>query len=104
MAERSSARSLFSAVLLVGTAFGLYNVYGDNADVKAAAQKMACGERPCTASQTRESRSPIAQSFTYQIELTEKGKPRRSASVDVECRRAYYLVGEMSCVSQGGLP
>jgi hypothetical protein len=104
MADRSIVRSLSSVLLLGGTALGLYNVYSDNAELKAQAQKVACADRPCNATITRESRSPLAQNFTYQTELTEKGKTRRGASVDVECKRAYYLLGEYSCVGQGVLP
>jgi hypothetical protein len=105
MAEGSGAiRRIGSVLLLVGTGLGLYNVYTDNTAVRALAEKTACGDRPCTAKVTRESRSPLSQSFTYQTELTEKGKPVRGASVDVECKRAYYLVGEYACVGQGVLP
>ncbi len=101
---RGLLRSLSSVLLLGGTALGLYNVYADNADVKALAQKVACGERPCTAKVTRESRSPLAQEFTFQTELVERGKPKRGASVDVTCKRALYLLGEYSCTGQGVLP
>jgi hypothetical protein len=97
-------RRVGSVLLITGTILGLYNVYADNAEVQALAERKACGERPCTARITRESRSPISQNFTYQVELTEKGKPRRQASVDVECQRAYYLFGEYSCTAQGVLP
>ena len=102
MAERSFVRSLSSVLLLGGTGLGLYNVYADNTELKAQAEKVACGDRPCKASITRESRSPLSQTFTYQTELS--GKSRRSASVDVECKRAYILLGEYSCVGQGVLP
>jgi hypothetical protein len=105
MAEgRGVIRSLSSVLLLGGTALGLYNVYADNAEVLALAEKTACGDRPCTAKTTRESRSPLSQSFTFQTELTEKGKTHRGASVDVECKRAFYLLGAYSCVAQGVLP
>lgn len=104
MAERSIVRNMTSALLLGGTALGLYNVYADNTAVRALAEKTACGERPCTARVTRESRSPLSQSFTYQVELAAKGKPQRSASVDVECKRTYYLLGAYACVGQGVLP
>lgn len=104
MAERSIVRSFTSVLLLGGTALGLYNVYFDNTEVKAQAQRTACGDRQCTARIMRESRSPLAQNFTYQVELQEKGKARREASVDVECKRAYYLLGEYACVGQGVLP
>jgi hypothetical protein len=70
--------------------------------VRALAEKTACGERPCKATVTRESRSPIGQSFTFHTELEDKS--RRSASVDVECKRAFFLVGEHHCVASGALP
>ncbi|MGC4091400.1 MAG: hypothetical protein QM756_26680 [Polyangiaceae bacterium] len=105
MAEsRGPLRNLFTVLLFGGTALGLYNVYSDNADVRALGEKKACGERPCKATVTRESRSPISQSFTYQTQLVEKGKPGRSASVDVECQRGYFLLGEYNCTAQGVLP
>lgn len=104
MAERSLGRTLLSVALLIATALGLFNVYSDNADVKALAEKAACNDRPCAAHQTRETRSPIGQSFTYQIALTEKSKSERRASVDVECRRSLYLLGEYSCSAQGSPP
>jgi hypothetical protein len=97
-------RRLGSVLLIAGTVLGLYNVYADNTEVRVLAERTACGERDCTARVTRESRSPISQSFTYQTELTEKGRPRRQASVDVECQRAYYLLGEYSCKAQGVIP
>ena len=101
---RGFVRSTASVLLLLGTGLGLYNVYGDNAAVHALAEKTACSDRPCTAKVTRESRSPIAQSFTYQIELTGSGKAKRSASVDVECKRAAVLLGDYACMAQGALP
>ena len=105
MAEsRGVVRNVISLLLFAGTALGLYNVYSDNADVRALAEKAACGDRPCKAAITRESRSPISQSFTYRTELLEKGKAGRSASVDVECPRAFFLVGEYHCTAQGVLP
>lgn len=105
MAEsRGALRNAFSVLLFAGTALGLYNVYSDNTDVRALGEKAACGERPCKATVTRESRSPVSQSFTYQTELTEKGKPQRGASVDVTCQRAFYLVGEYRCTAEGVLP
>jgi hypothetical protein len=64
----------------------------------------ACRERSCTSTFTRESRSPIAQQFTIQTRLIEKGKTDRSASVDVECKREYRLLGSYTCNAQGALP
>lgn len=105
MAEsRGALRNAFSVLLFAGTALGLYNVYGDDTAVRALAEKSACAGRPCKATVTRESRSPITQSFTYQTELTEKGKQHRGASVDVTCQREFFLVGEYHCTAQGALP
>lgn len=102
--SRGAVRNLISLLLFAATALGLYNVYSDNADVRALGEKAACGERACKATITRESRSPISQTFTYRTELVENGKPGRSASVDVECQRAFFLVGEYHCSAQGVLP
>lgn len=102
------SRGVFSRVLslllLAATALGLYNVYSDNKDVVALAERSACGERDCSTKVTRESRTPISQSFTFQTRLVQKGRIERNASVDVECRRAFFLLGEYSCVAQGVLP
>ena len=102
--SRGIARSFTSILLLGGTALGLYNVYSDNDELKLLAERTACGGRECSSKITRESRSPLSQSFTFQTELVEKGKSRRRASVDVECKRALYLLGEYACVAQGALP
>jgi hypothetical protein len=102
--SKSLFRSTLSVALLGGTALGLYNVYSDNTDVKSQAERAACRERSCTSTFTRESRSPIAQSFTIQTRLIEKGKSDRNASVDVECKREYLLLGSYTCTAQGALP
>ena len=97
-------RNAISLTLLGATALGLFNVYADNSQVKALAERSACADRPCTSNFTRESRTPIAQSFTVQTRLVQKGKTDRSASVDVECKREYLLIGGYTCVAQGTLP
>jgi hypothetical protein len=102
--SRGGLRNLISLLLLGGTALGLFNVYSDNTEVKALAERAACAERPCSAIFTRESRSPISQSFTVQTRLVEKGKVDRGASVDVECKREYLLLGGYTCTAQGTLP
>jgi hypothetical protein len=105
MAESRGALSrIFSIVLLTATGLGLYNVYSDNDDVRAMAERAACGDRACTAKITRESRSPISQSFTFQTRLIEKKKNEREASVDVECQRSMYLIGEYRCSAPMALP
>jgi len=105
MAESRSVFSrLLSILLLTGTALGLYNVYSDNTDVRAMAERAACADSPCAAKIMRESRSPLSQSFTFQTRLEEPRKPTREASVDVECRRAMYLFGEYRCSAPNALP
>lgn len=105
MAERSGlSRALIAAVCLGVTALGLANTYGDNAEVVALAQHSACGSSTCSYETLRQERSPLAQSFTFQVRLTEKGR-ERAATADVECRRAYVIVGEYTCrVTSGGVP
>jgi hypothetical protein len=105
MAERSGvARALVVAVCLGVTALGLANTYGDNADVVALAERTACGAGHCSYEKLREERSPLAQSFTFHVRLTQKGR-ERAATADVECRRAYLLAGEYACrLTSGGVP
>ena len=104
MAAKSVVRPLFAAVCLVGTALGLNNTYGDDTEVKALAEKAACGSARCSVKILHESRSAFKQAFGYQTSLIEKGKTDRSASVDVDCQRALYLVGEYQCaIVSGGL-
>lgn len=97
--SRGPLRSLFSLLLLGATALGLYNVYADNADVRALAERTACGARDCSTKVTREARSPLGQSFTFQTRLVQRGKSQESATADVECRRQYYLLGEYQCTT-----
>ncbi|HEX2674778.1 MAG TPA: hypothetical protein VHM25_28075 [Polyangiaceae bacterium] len=105
MEARSIVRPLFAVLCLAATALGLNNTYGDNADVKALAEKTACGTAPCVVKTLNEHRSAFAQTFGYQTALVEKGKSTQGATVDVECARTYALVGEYEChVKSGGLP
>jgi hypothetical protein len=105
MAERGGLlRPIVMALCLGVTALGLANTYGDNADVIAKAQRAACGGGTCSYEKLREERSPLSQSFTFQVKLTERGK-ERGATADVECRRAYALLGDYSCkLTSGGVP
>ena len=102
---RSIVRPLFAVVCLTATALGLNNTYGDASEVKALAEKTACGQAPCVVKTLSEQRSAFKQVFGYQTALVEKGKSTNSASVDIECARAYVLLGEYQCsVKSGGLP
>jgi hypothetical protein len=80
---------LLSASLLVATLLALYNVYGDNTELLARAEQLACGTR-CVRL-LRAQRTPIEQSFTFQTSL----QPART--LEVHCRRALYLVGDYAC-------
>ena len=105
MAERSAAtRAIVMGVCLGITALGLRNVYGDNADVIALAQRTACGSNECSYNTLRQERSPLSQSFTFQVKTVEKGR-ERGATADVECKRPYVLLGDYACTkTSGGLP
>ncbi len=105
MAAKRIFRPLFALVCLAATALGLNNTYGDNADVKALAEKTACGAPQCSVKTLHEGRSAFKQSFGYQTALVEKGKSERAASVDIDCQREYFLLGEYHCsIVSGGLP
>jgi len=105
MEARSLVRAVIAVICIAGTALGLANTYGDNTEVKALAQKTACGSPSCSVNVLREARSAFSQSFGFQTSLVQKGKSERSASVDVECKRKQILVGEYECVvTSGGLP
>lgn len=92
-------------VCLGGTALGLNNTYGDDTELKALAEKTACGSAQCSVKMLNEHRSAFNAAFGFQTSLVQKGKTDRSASTDVECRRDNYLLGEYHCsVVSGGLP
>jgi len=99
------ARIVVIGICLGGTALGLRNTYGDNSEAEAKAKAAACGEgRECTPRLLGQSRSAFSQTFSYQVSLTEKGR-ERSASTDVECKRAWILLGDFECrVTSGGVP
>ncbi|HYQ41126.1 MAG TPA: hypothetical protein VER11_04140 [Polyangiaceae bacterium] len=102
---RAIIRPLFAVLCLGATALGLNNTYGDNSEVKALAEKTACGNAPCVVKTLNEQRSAFKQTFGYQTALVEKGKSTQAATVDIECARAYVLLGEYEChVKSGGLP
>ena len=90
----SSLRSLFSIALLGATGLGLYNVYGDPSDVERRAGLAGCGGQQCPFNINQASRNPLFHS--YMLSVQPAGRPGRS--VDVECSRAYYLLGEYACV------
>ena len=79
---------LFTVLCVVITAAGLFNVYGDNAEVEAAA-KASSPDCAAGCSMTRTDRSPFGQGFQF---AAKGGK-----QVDVHCARALLLVGAYAC-------
>jgi len=105
VSARSISRALIALLCIVGTALGLNNTYGDDAEVKALAEQAACGKPTCSVKLLRENRSALKQSFAFQTALVEKGKSGRGASVDIDCERALLLLGDYRCaVVSGGIP
>jgi hypothetical protein len=86
---KSPARKALSALIILATIAGLYNVIADNAEVLAQAKQVGCDGSDCA--QTRESRWPWAQGFTFQS---------KRGSVDVTCKRSLFLVGAYACTKQ----
>lgn len=104
MAARALVRPLLMALCLVGTGLGLNNTYGDDTALKALSESAACGSVKCSVKMLHENRSAFKTSFGYQTSLVEKGKTSRNASVDVDCKRTLYLLGEYQCaIVSGGL-
>jgi len=103
MAEvRNLARPVVFALCVGVTIAGLINVYADNSEVVAMAQTAACGAPSCAYQMTRMSRNPISQSFTFQVSIKERKNINEQTTVDVDCQRSYFLVGEYACERKGG--
>jgi hypothetical protein len=86
---RSPARRVLSALIVVATIAGLYNVMGDLPEVELQAKGVACGAADC--SKTHAERWPWARGFTFQS---------KQGSVDVTCMRSLLLVGAYSCTKK----
>ena len=91
------ARRILSVLIVVATGLGLYNVFSDNSEVKAQAEVLACGKPGCGVKLTREARNPIGQSFEFQVSGS-------TTPASVDCRRAFFLLGEWQCERTGGPP
>jgi hypothetical protein len=98
--SRSIVRPLVFALCAGVTIAGLLNVYGDNQEVVGKAETAACGGEACAVTMTRLERSAISQTFTFQTRLTEKGRAADGTTVDVVCKRAFWLVGDYTCAAQ----
>jgi hypothetical protein len=91
-------RPTISILLVVATALGLYNVYGDDAEVTRLAEQAACGTEKCSVTTLRRERSAFSQGFSFQTTLETKGKP--TVSVDVSCTRSLILLGDYTCAKR----
>ena len=86
---RSPARKALSLLIIGVTILGLYNVIADNAEVLAMAKRVACGTSEC--SQTKESRWPWGQGFTFQS---------KQGSVEISCSRSLVFLGPYECTKK----
>lgn len=84
------ARFAFVLAILAVSVAGLYNVFGDAADLVPMAKKEACPSGLC--GMTRLDRTPFAQTFTF---ATPKGE-----TIEVSCRRAAVFFGEYGCAKR----
>jgi hypothetical protein len=92
---KKAASVLFLLLCIAVSVAGAYNVFSDNADVRAQAEELACKEKKCggkAAALTRLERSPFAQSFTF---ATPNG------DISVRCVRSAIFVGAYGC-DKGG--
>jgi hypothetical protein len=83
-------RKLVSLLFLAATVLGLVNVYGDDAETVASAERLVCGDAPCVRL-LRAERTPIGSTFTFQTSVS----PQRTRSV--KCQRSLLLIGAQEC-------
>lgn len=91
MSQSSGWLKKFVAIAcLVGSGFAIYNVNSDIAPLQQRAEELACGADGCVRL-IGLARSPIKQTFTFQIEENS------ARSVIIECTRDFLLFGSTSC-------
>ena len=86
-------RLAIASSLFLVTAWMTYdNVFSDLAPIQAQAETAACTLRKCTDQHgmTKASRSVFDQSFEFSWQ---------DGIIDVECHRAYYVVGARECTA-----
>jgi hypothetical protein len=89
-------RPTISILLIVITALGLLNVYGDASEVVALAQKVACHGTECQTRTTRIERTPFSHEYDLAASVPS-GKQQTTVSSTVRCSRAYVLIGAWAC-------
>ena len=87
---KRAVQTIVFVLCVVFSLAAVVNVLGDNAEVEAMANAVACaGEgATCHPQKTRMERTPIARSFEI---VTARRK------VQVRCARSLVLVGDYSC-------
>lgn len=70
-----------------------HNVYSDNSDLDAVAARKACddSQKTCRARSLRLRRSPMSHAYVFNVGGIE---------VEVDCSRAYILLGSYECERQ----
>ena len=90
------ARPLLTLFLLVITALGLFNVYGDSSEVVALAQRAACLGTDCPTRTTRIERTQFGHEYDLAATLPN-GKKSETVTSTISCKREYVLVGSWTC-------
>jgi hypothetical protein len=90
---KRAAQTLLFLLCLVFSVSAAVNVLGDNADVEAMANAVACDGQgaACHPQATRIERTPLAQTFDL---ATAK------RTVTVRCARSLVLVGRYTCAAR----
>ena len=88
MHARVLLRIVLVALCLVITVASVVNVFVDNEEVRALAEKTACGKDAPTCAMTRMERTPLSQSFEF---------VSKKETAEVECARSAVLFGAYAC-------
>jgi hypothetical protein len=87
-------RNSIGFVLLAVTLWMCFdNVFSDDTDIRALAEKAACTKKKCEEQHglVREQRAPWGQSIDYAW---------RDATIKVGCHRTAYVFGERVCTAE----
>ena len=92
MNARTLLRSVLIVLCLVVTAASVMNVFVDNEEVRALAEKTGCGAAAPTCAMTRMERTPLHQSFEF---------VSKKETAEVVCTRSAILFGAYTCAREG---